>query len=277
MKVSVIVTLYKDLEAMKLILDALKHQTYQNFEVIVAEDDNASETVEFIKNYNGLDIKHVSHEDIGRTKTVIQNKAVRISDGDYLIFIDGDILPYTTFIEGQLTLAKPKRIMSGRRVHLNRKMSQKVRAGKVTVLNLEKNFLLYALGMLFDKEARIEQGLFFHPKGWIYTTFLGNRKRNGNILGCNWSCFKEDFVAINGFDESYGLSCLGDDTDLDWRFKANGCELFSSKNIANCFHLYHKHNEPTPYENTPPEVIMMQERMAQGAFYASKGLDSTVN
>jgi GT2 family glycosyltransferase len=46
-------------------------------------------------------------------------------------------------------------------------------------------------------------------------------------------------VAINGFDESYGLAILGDDTDLSWRFKAYGAELYSSKNLANIFHLYH--------------------------------------
>ncbi|WP_373033205.1 glycosyltransferase [Sulfurovum sp.] len=277
MKVSVIVTLYKDIEAISLILDALKKQTYKNFEVIIAEDDNALETRRFLESYTGLDIKHVAHPDIGRTKTVIQNKAVSISEGDYLIFIDGDIIPYSTFIEAQILVAKPKRVMSGRRVHLTPELSQKIRQGKLSVKKLEKYFFFYALLLIFDKEARVEQGIYINPKGWIYKLFLSKRKRNANIIGCNWSCYKEDFIRINGFDESYGFSCLGDDTDLDWRFKASGCESFSSKNIANVFHLYHKHNDAQPTTEVPPEVKLMRDREKEGAFVATKGLDTHLN
>ncbi len=271
MKVSVIVTLYKDIEALKLILDALQNQTYKNFEVIVAEDDNASETICFLKSYFGLQIKHVSHEDVGRTKTTIQNKAVCVADGQYLIFIDGDILPFTTFIESQVILAKPNRVMSGRRVNLSPKMSKKVRERKILVSTLERYFLFFAFGMLLDKNARAEQGIYTNPLGWIYKLFLQKRKRNTNIIGCNWSCYKDDFLAINGFDESYGLACLGDDTDLDWRFKASGCELISSKNIANVFHLYHRVLDSC-YDSSQ-EFLWYEERQKLNKFKCEHGLD----
>ena len=56
-------------------------------------------------------------------------------------------------------------------------------------------------------------------------------------------------MAINGFDESYGESSLPDDMDIDWRFRAYGLELYSCKNVANTFHLYHKkQNNPTSKE-----------------------------
>ena len=38
MKVSVIIAVYKDVEALELIIESLKNQTYKNFEVIIAED-----------------------------------------------------------------------------------------------------------------------------------------------------------------------------------------------------------------------------------------------
>ena len=51
LKVTVLIPTYKDIVALKLILDALQYQTYTNFEIIVAEDDNSQETKDFLKNY----------------------------------------------------------------------------------------------------------------------------------------------------------------------------------------------------------------------------------
>jgi glycosyltransferase involved in cell wall biosynthesis len=38
MKVSIIIAVYKDFEALHLIIESLKVQTHKNFEVIIAED-----------------------------------------------------------------------------------------------------------------------------------------------------------------------------------------------------------------------------------------------
>lgn len=271
MRVSVIVTLYKDIEAISLILDALKQQTYKDFEVVIAEDDDSEKAKQFIDSYEGLDIKHVSHKDIGRTKTVIQNKAICASEGEYLVFIDGDVIPYSTFIEAQLAIARPGRVLSGRRVHLDEALSKRVRSGALEASKIEKYFPIYAISMLFDRESRFEQGIYLDPTGWFYRTFLGQRKRNASIIGCNWSCYKSDMLKINGFDESYGLSCIGDDTDLDWRFKSSGCELYSSKNIANVLHLHHK-VILTGYDATK-ELSWFHERQEADQFRCVQGLD----
>jgi len=271
MRVSLVVTLYKDLEALELILEALKRQTYQDFEVIVAEDCEAEETESFLANYKGLEIVHVHHEDVGRTKTTIQNKAVCQSSGEYLIFIDGDILPFSTFIEYQVAVARPKQVMSGRRVNLDEKISRQIREKRLSAYDIEKNYFWYALKFMLKKEVRFEQGFSVDPRGYIYQNILKKRARNANIIGCNWSCFKEDFVAINGFDESYGLSCLGDDTDLDWRFRASGCTLVSSKNIANVFHLWHE--DKREHYDATQEVKWYKQRQKDNTYYCEHGMD----
>ena len=271
MLVSVIVTLYKDLDALKLILEALKEQTYKKFEVVVAEDCETVETQEFLASYVALNVVHVYHEDVGRTKTVIQNKAVCQSNGDYLIFIDGDMLPYTTFLEYQVKIAKPKQVMSGRRVNLDKMISQKVRNREVTAVAIEKNYFCYALKFMWEKKIRFEQGFSVNPDNFLYQQVLSKRPRNANIIGCNWSCYKEDFIAINGFDESYGLSCLGDDTDLDWRFRASGCVLVSSKNIANAFHLYHE--DKREHYDATQELAWYKERQEANTFYCEHGMN----
>ncbi|MDH5396334.1 MAG: glycosyltransferase, partial [Gammaproteobacteria bacterium] len=46
-RASIIVAVYKDIEALDLIIHALKKQTYRNFEVVIVEDNNADS----MKNY----------------------------------------------------------------------------------------------------------------------------------------------------------------------------------------------------------------------------------
>lgn len=240
MKVSVIIGVYKDLTALGLILEALRNQTYKNFQVIVAEDDDSPQTAEFLKEYKDLDILHMSQPDTGYNKIKIYNKSICRAKGEYLFFIDGDIIPYKNFIEYSLKIAKPKRILAGRRVNLDEKTSLLVRSGDMKTSDIEDNYLSFYFKKYKDREARAEQGIELNPDGFVYK-LLSLRKRNSDILGCNFSCFKEDMISINGFDEAYHPdAAVSSDTDLTWRFKGIGCELYSSKNVANCFHLYHK-------------------------------------
>ncbi len=241
MKVSVIIAVYKDIEALELILEALKKQTYKNFEVIVAEDNNAVEMKKCIDRYaQELDIKHTFQEDDGIRKMRSLNNGILASSGEYLIFIDGDCVPYTTFIEGHVALAEKDYIVSGRRCNLGPNYSRMLREKKIASWELERQFFWRFLSITKDaKEGHTEAGFYFSPNGWFYKTFLKKRNSNTNLLGCNYSCFKEAIVSINGYDEGYGQTPIGDDTDLEWRFKSAGYKFKSAKNVANLFHLYH--------------------------------------
>lgn len=249
MKVSIIIAVYKDIQSLDLIIQALKVQTYTNFEVIVAEDNEGLEMRRYIESIEGLDIRHTFQEDKGVRKSRSQNNGILASTGEYLIFIDGDIIPYSTFIEGHVALAKRGIVLAGRRVNLNGNLTAKLRKGRLSSYTLEKFYFIIGLFLIFDRNARFEQGIYLNPKGWFYNRFIANRQRNTSLIGCNFSCFREDMIAINGFDESYGESSLPDDVDLDWRFRAYGMQLKSCKNCANTFHLFHKkQNNPTSAE-----------------------------
>ena len=56
MKVSVIIAVYKDVEALELIIESLKNQTYKNFEVVIAEDGQDEKMQAFIKSIKNLDL-----------------------------------------------------------------------------------------------------------------------------------------------------------------------------------------------------------------------------
>lgn len=242
MKVSVIVAVYKDVESLSLIIAALKCQTYKNFEVIIAEDGENPQMREYVERITDLDVKHTTQEDIGVRKARSQNNGIVASSGEYLIFIDGDCIPYTTFVEAHVALAENGTVLSGRRVNLSESLTQKIKSGTLDIIDIEKQLYKY-IGLAFEKNSKYEYGIYLSPKGWLYSLLSKLRKRNTSILGCNFSCFRADMIALNGFDEGYGETSLSDDTDLDWRFRAAGLSIKSCKNVANQFHLWHTYNE----------------------------------
>lgn len=274
MKVSIIIAFYKDLEALELILDALCRQTYTNIEVVIAEDNNDPATTVLLDRFKGrIDIVHNSHEDVGRTKASAQNKAICAATGEYLIFIDGDCVPFSTFVDGHIALSARKQVLSGRRVNVNADLSAKLRKHELSTKTFEKNYLFYVLSdLIWHKKTHYEQGFYVKPKGFIYNSFLAKKKRNIEILGCNFSCYKEDFVAINGFDESYGLSILGDDTDLNWRFVDYGATIASCKNVANVFHLDHKRPNYVDFDASSHIERFNREKAAH-KFFCDQGLN----
>ena len=93
MKVSLIVAVYKDVEALSLIIKALEKQTYTNFELVVAEDNNAEEMKNFISSVKTINISHTYQEDKGVRKSRSVNNGILAASGEYLIFIDGDCIP----------------------------------------------------------------------------------------------------------------------------------------------------------------------------------------
>ena len=274
MKVSLIIAVYKDIRALELILESLADQTYKNFEVIVAEDGQSQEMKECVENARKTftyTIKHTIQEDQGVRKARSQNNAVLASEGDYLIFIDGDCVLYSTFIQGHVSAAKKGCVLSGRRIDLNADLSKQIRDGALSPSDIEHKLLTKYFYLLFDKSVKYEQGIYLNPKGWIYKLFLKNKIRSTAILGCNFSVWRSDVIALNGFDEGYGESAVSDDMDWDWRFRAYGLEIRSCKNIANMMHLDHKaHNRG----DASHQVAKMLQHKKQGKYICESGLNT---
>jgi cellulose synthase/poly-beta-1,6-N-acetylglucosamine synthase-like glycosyltransferase len=276
MKVSLIVAVYKDIEALSLIVESLKQQTYKNFELVVAEDNDSPEMRAYIDSIRGITVTHVFQEDISVRKSRSQNNGIVKSTGEYLIFIDGDCIPYSTFIERHVQLAEEGCVISGRRVNLGPKYAALLRKGLLSPLELEKTFLFrYPLIASDALEKHTEAGFSIDPHGLLYTLFFRHRKSNTSILGCNFSCFKKDMMAINGFDEGYGSSPLSDDTDLQWRLEGLGLKIKSCKNIANVFHLYHTRKA----SQSDPETIealwtRFHQNKAEKRFVCEIGLNT---
>ncbi|MFY9081353.1 glycosyltransferase, partial [Aliarcobacter butzleri] len=118
-KCSIIISVYKDTDSLDLILESLCNQTIIPDEIIISEDGNSIEMSDYVKvakeKYKKLDINHLFQEDIGWRKNIALNRAIVASKYEYLIFIDGDCVPYSTFIEGHISNAQRKIVLCGKR------------------------------------------------------------------------------------------------------------------------------------------------------------------
>ena len=273
MRISIIIAVYKDIEALKLIIDSLRVQNYLDLEIIIAEDNNSNEMVDYIRSITDLNILHTTQEDLGIRKARSQNNAIIKSTGEYLIFIDGDCIPYSSFVNAHAKLAEKGCVLSGRRVNLGPQISEKIRQKTIYSRSLEKNYLFQSLYLLKDDSTHTTQGIYINPTSWLYKNTIAKRKKsNLNILGCNFSCYKKDILAIDGFDESYGETAVPDDTDLQWRLEAAGLKLKTCKLAANQFHLYHSRHHQL--QDVGDMVQKMHRRKEAGDYIAEKGLHS---
>ena len=267
---TVIISVYKDLEALELILDSLNRQTNLNFDILVSEDCEYDEMNTFLKSYeSALEIQHIYQKDDGWQKNIALNNAIRSAKGEYLIFLDGDIVPYKHFIENHLKSLEKKRFLSGRRVEVGPFFSSLIRKRYLSYRWLERLYLLFFPFLLIDKGRHLEEGVYLGFETFLSKKVNSKKQKKMMLVGCNFSCWKEDLVLINGFDEDYLSPSVGEDVDLAWRFNHFGISYKSLRYVANTFHLYHARNWGNALESNEK---MMQEKIKKEEFRCKNGL-----
>lgn len=226
-KTSIIVAVYKRVDFLELVFKSIEQQTFNDFELIIAEDDCSSEVKAFIDSKRmqcSLEIKHITQADKGFRKNRLLNKALDAAEGEYLVFIDGDCILHKDFLKEHMQHSNPNVCLFGRRVMLDLETSDK--------LIKRKDFnLLSFFNLLFSKAKHLECA--------IHLPFLISKRKSG-IRGCNFSVLKEKMIQINGFDEDFERPLYGEDTDIARRLSLFGVKLKCSKFQTLQYHLHHE-------------------------------------
>ncbi len=241
MKISVIISVYKNTAALELVLKSLSNQTIKADEIIISEDCQSVEMQEFVSTLNYPNVVHFSHKDDGWRKAIALNRSIKNSIGEYLIFIDGDVVPHKRFIEGHVECSESKKVCCGKRSELGEGITKKIYDKELNIDQLSNSYIRKIISLHKDRIRHYEEGIYTTPNGFINQKFLKDRLVK-YIIGCNFSCYKKDLEMINGFDEDYKYPAVGEDIDLGWRFRGLGIELKSCRNIAIVYHLWHKKN-----------------------------------
>jgi len=266
---SVVISVYKDVTALLSILYALSSQTIENFEVIVSEDGCSSEMSTALAGQTLISkhrVLHLSQEDRGFRKNRALNNAICKSRSAHIIFIDGDCIPSTKFVSAHQFLSKGAFVTSGRRLELGPVMSEKLRREprEINRLSDRWGYFFSIPRLLLDHGKNVESGLhseFLH---------LCRSKKPTPLLGCNFSCPKDQLETVNGFNEDYEQPGIGEDTDLQWRLEAAGFRIVDAKFQANIFHLHHERS----YGLSPENVRIFENTKREHLVVSRRGLSS---
>ncbi len=268
-QVSIIISFYNKIELLRKVLETINLQTFNNLEVVIADDGSRPEIVEEIhrlqKEYQ-FPIIHVWHEDNGWQKNKILNKAVLAAHSDYLIFVDGDCLLERHFVEEHFATRRKGEVVTGRRVLLTPNTTQNLLHKTITKHSFGcKLFFSLLFETLFSHQTTKMEQMLRLP-AWLRKIFVKERERF--ILGCNFSLYKDDLLSVNGFDERFEYPGYGEDIDLYFRLSRKGIPAMSRKCQLVQFHCYHKHFDT----NYAPNQALMQENTDNNITYTPFGI-----
>jgi glycosyltransferase involved in cell wall biosynthesis len=235
---SLIITVYNKPEILRFVLTACARQSIKNFEVLVADDGSGpavQQVLDESRQSTGVPITHIFQDHRGWRKNTILNSAIRASQSDYLVFIDGDCIPSRRFLEDHRREREEHAVLLGRRVETSRRWSESLSLEAITSGDFERLDWGVCMDGIRGHALRIEDGIRI-PGALLRKVLLRNVR---GMLGSNFSVAKSDLVAINGFDEAYEGPGCGEDSDVQYRLSLTGVKGKSIRNLALQFHIYH--------------------------------------
>lgn len=227
MTTSLVISTYNWKEALELVLESVLNQSVMPSEIVIADDGSKDDTKALIDSYRSKfdrPLHHVWQEDSGFRKSMIINKAVAKATGDYIIQVDGDCILHRSFIKDHLRYARQGLYLSGSRVTIKESYLKALFGNDKTRLNV------------FSKGIK-KRGRALHLP--LLSRYY--KESNGFNLknrGCNMSFAREDFIAVNGYNEDFE-GWGREDSELGRRFHNYGLLNRRLKNIAIVYHIYH--------------------------------------
>ena len=230
--VALLISTYNWPEALELILQSILNQTKLPNEILIADDGSNQATKELIEVYRkkiNIPIHHTWQEDMGFRKARVLNMAVKLCKADYIIEIDGDILLHPKFIEDHIKNAKPGIFVQGARASIGHNKTIEILGGKFHFANI--NILTNGIKSRFNA-IRLP----------IFSFLLRETKSSyKNIKACNLAYWRNDYIAVNGYDNQFH-GWGWEDNEFAARLIHAGVKKKRLKLAAIVYHLYHTHN-----------------------------------
>jgi len=258
LKASLIITTYNRPDALEVVLESALRQSFRDFEIIIADDGSKDETKNIIEKFqekSKIKIIHSWHEDIGFRAAMSRNRAVAKATGEYLIFIDGDMVLDKDFILNHLEVAKRGVFIQGGRVLLDKTLTKEVLKTK------EISFSLFQKGI--KNRKNMIKSKTFSKIFSKYTTSLRG------IKTCNFALFREDFFRVNGFDNRF-IGWGREDSEFAVRLLNSGIKRKNLKFLAIAYHLWHQENSR---ESLPKNDKRLQKTIEEKLTWAEDGVD----
>ncbi len=256
MRVALIISTYDQPVQLAKALRGVAQQSRWPDEVFITDDGSGDETRQVIDQFRceaRRPVHHVWHPHEGFRKVILLNKAVAAATSEYLVFTDGDCVPHPKFIADHERLAEQGFWVQGRRCYVKEPWVPQFEPGQIRIWQW----------MLAGRIGGRAKGIRL-PVPLIFR----NKKQRG-IIGCNMAFWREDVVAVNGFDEAYLGRGIGPDSDLGTRVYNLGRVRKFVYSHAIVYHLDHP---VMPRDNLEAKRRWLEETIRSGKTRCERGL-----
>jgi glycosyltransferase involved in cell wall biosynthesis len=269
MRVSLVISTYNDVPALRRCLLGVLVQTRTPDQIIVSDDGSTPATLNLLRTpaFASLPLEHVWQHDDGWRRPRALNLSLRHCTGDFAVFLDGDCIPRADYVATHVRESRPRSFVAGSQVPIPMDLHPSIPDSAILEQRVFKAAYLKSLRPAMDRfRWRLE------PGGWERMLNLISY-RYCTLRGSNFSAWMDDIRAVNGFDESFGYG--SDDREFGVRLRNLGVASRWLKFSLVQLHLDHRSGWPDP------AVIRRQRRKFRrlfltGATRVEPGLDTSI-
>jgi glycosyltransferase involved in cell wall biosynthesis len=230
MKVSLVITTYNWSSALKVLLRSILGQSETDLEIIIADDGSGPDTAEAVREiFEASDLRwcHVRHHDAGIRQARVKNLGVTYASAPYLIFVDHDVVLHPDFVADHLAFAQRGIFLQGKRAFLPESYTKSILTNRVFfppspffpgLENRKNSFRSPKLGEVLTRPKRFQTAL----------------------RGSNLSMSRQDFLQVDGYDETFDQLWGREDSDICYRLFHSGVRCRNLLFSALQYHLHHE-------------------------------------
>ncbi len=252
--VSIIIPVRNGYLLLKKCIDSINKSSYRNFEIIIANDESDELlTVDYLQNIEKQGIKVLTIERLNNdfNYSRLNNKAIGIARGDFLILLNSDTeIISTEWIEQMLMYCKMPGI------------------GIVGVRSIFPDQKIQHAGVIVTMDKKPAH----HP----FIGSFGNGYMNFDLCARNYSAVtaaclmigKNDFIKTGGFDE-VNLKVSSNDVDLCLRVLKGGKRVVYNPNALIIHHegaSRNRHRKPVPYFSDDLNLIRKHKNFTDSCY-----------
>lgn len=235
-EIALLVSTYQKPEHLRRVLlsIALQEGLEWPIEVVVTDDGSTDRTWDVVEAFERdvpFPVSWTTHPHEGFQLARCRNEGVAASSAPYLLFLDGDCILPRDHVRQHLIHRRAGWVMGGYCCRLDAETSARIDDAAIRA-NTFPDFAPpseFRKLTIRDRKARF-YNLIRHP---------GKPKLAGGNIGI----WREDFAAVNGYDQKF-VGWGGEDDDLRRRLAATGVHVGSILRWTHTYHLWHP-PEPT--------------------------------
>ncbi|HDP98292.1 MAG TPA: glycosyltransferase [bacterium] len=267
-KTSVIITVYNRRQLLRNCLISLIHQSQLPDELIISDDGSQEDIREILYEMAAqmkFILKYVRQPNRGFRLARCRNNGVRFSQGDYLIFLDQDLIFTKNLMATFIDNYHPQHFNVCYPLRLSAQQTRMIDDNVIRDFNFDQIFKGSQLQKI-NRQYRKDK--FYSLLKRLHVKDSGAKFRGGAV-GIN----RADFEKINGYDENY-IGWGNEDDDLGRRLYRIGVR---GRNISDSEFPIHLHHHPFHINGERVNHNYYQAKkndIDRGKYQAKNGLDN---